>query len=43
METTQLRDASKSENEWIVDKNIPIFKGDGREYIEKLVYVGKES
>ncbi len=22
METTQLRDASKSENEWIVDKNI---------------------
>ena len=34
METTQLRDASKSENEWIVDKNIPIFKGDGREYIE---------
>ena len=43
METTQLRDASKSENEWIVDKNIPIFKGDGREYIEKLVYVGEES
>ena len=43
METTQLRDASKSENEWFVDKNIPIFKGDGREYIEKLVYVGEES
>lgn len=24
---------------WIIDTNIPIFKGDGREYIEKLVYV----
>lgn len=43
MQTIQLRDTSKSENEWIVDKNIPIFKGDGRKYIEKLVYVGEES
>lgn len=30
----------KTENGWILDENIPIFKGDGREYIEKLVYVG---
>lgn len=43
MQTIQLSDTSKSENEWIVDKNIPIFKGDGRKYIEKLVYVGEES
>lgn len=25
---------------WIIDTNIPIFKGEGREYIDKLVYVG---
>lgn len=30
----------KTENGWIIDENIPIFKGDGRDYIEKLVYVG---
>ena len=35
-----LRDISKSENKWIIDTNIPIFKGEGREYIDKLVYVG---
>ena len=29
--------------EWVIDTEIPIFKGDGREYIEKLVYVGEES
>jgi hypothetical protein len=25
---------------WIIDKDIPIFKGEGREYIEKLIMVG---
>ena len=25
---------------WVIDKNIPIFKGEGREYIERLVMVG---
>lgn len=39
--TAQLRDTSKSENEWIIDKNIPIFKGDGREYVDKLIYIGE--
>lgn len=42
MATAQLRDASKSENEWIIDTDIPIFKGEGREYIDRLVFVGKE-
>lgn len=42
MATAQLRDASKSENEWIIDTNIPIFKGEGREYIDRLVFVGEE-
>ena len=40
--TAQLRDTSKSENEWIIDTNIPIFKGEGREYIDRLVFVGEE-
>lgn len=26
---------------WIIDKNIPIFKGDGRKYIEDLVFIGE--
>lgn len=29
--------AIKTETGWIIDKNIPIFKGEGREYIEKLI------
>lgn len=40
--TAQLRDASKSENEWIIDTDIPIFKSEGREYIDRLVFVGEE-
>lgn len=24
-------------NEWIIDTSIPIFKGEGREYIERLI------
>lgn len=27
---------------WIIDRDIPIFKGEGREYIDKLIYVGEE-
>ena len=27
---------------WIIDTDIPIFKGKGREYIDKLVYIGEE-
>ena len=35
--TAQLRDTSKSENEWIIDRDIPIFRNEGREYIERLI------
>ena len=42
METAQLRDTSKSENEWIIDTEIPIFKNEGREYIDRLIYIGEE-
>lgn len=27
---------------WIIDKDIPIFKGEARNYIDKLIYVGEE-
>lgn len=40
--TVQLRDTSKSENKWIIDTDIPIFKGEGREYIDRLIFVGEE-
>lgn len=39
--TAQLKDTSKTENEWIIDINIPIFKGEGREYIDELVFIGE--
>lgn len=26
---------------WIIDKEIPMFKGEGRDYIDKLIYVGE--
>ena len=34
------KDAVKR-TEWIIDTEIPIFKGEGREYIDKLIYVGE--
>ena len=40
--TAQLRDTSMSENEWIIDTDIPIFKGEGREYVDRLVFIGEE-
>ena len=42
MVTAQLRDTSKSKNEWIIDTDIPIFKGEGREYIDRLVFIGED-
>ena len=40
--TAQLRDTSRSENEWIIDTDIPIFKSEGREYVDRLVFIGEE-
>lgn len=36
-----LLDETAGENEWIIDKDIPIFKGEGRKYIDNLVFVGE--
>jgi tRNA(His) 5'-end guanylyltransferase len=33
----KLRNINEKESAWIVDKDIPIFKGEGREYIERLI------
>lgn len=41
METVQLRDTSKAENEWIIDTEIPNFKGEDRKYIDDLIFVGE--
>lgn len=30
-----------SRNRWIIDKEIPVFTGENRSYIEKLIYVGE--
>ena len=38
--TCQLRDPKKPENAWVIDNNIPIFKGADREYIDKLFMIG---
>ena len=28
--------------EWVIDTEIPFFKGEGREYIDKLIHVGED-
>ena len=40
-EKCMLRDSKQGENNWIVDKDIPIFKSEGRRYIESLVNIGE--
>lgn len=34
-------DGDAERSRWVIDKDIPIFKGEGREYIEKLVMVSE--
>ena len=34
-----VEDPGKHTNEWIIDKNIPIFKGDDRRYIDNLINI----
>ena len=35
----ETEEESITRTQWVVDREIPIFKGEGREYIDKLVYV----
>lgn len=39
-EPNELGDVAVGNSRWIIDKEIPIFKGEGREYIDRLVMVG---
>lgn len=39
--TPHSTDSQSVRSSWIIDKDIPIFKGEGREYIERLVNVGE--
>lgn len=38
----QLRNPKENENAWIIDKDIPIFKGEGRKYVDELIYIGEK-
>ena len=40
-EPNELGDVAIGDSRWIIDKEIPIFKGEGREYIEKLIMIGE--
>lgn len=40
--TARLRVLGAGENTWIIDRDIPKFSGDGRKYIDELIYVGEE-
>ena len=40
--TAQLRDTTANENDWIIDNEIPIFKGEGRKYIDDLIFMGED-
>ena len=37
-----LTDDGAIRTHWMIDRGIPIFKGENREYIDKLIYVGEE-
>ena len=37
----RMYDIKADEHEWIIDREVPIFKGEGRKYIDRLIYVGE--
>ena len=37
----RMLDKNAGENEWVIDKNIPIFKGEDRKYVDNFVFVGE--
>ena len=36
-----IKDGAYPKSIWMIDLDIPIFKGDGRQYIDKLIYIGE--
>ena len=39
-ETCEIRNSNEPETAWIIDNDIPIFKGEGRRYIDELIFIG---
>lgn len=39
-ETCEIRSPKEPETAWIIDNDIPIFKGEGRRYIDELIFIG---
>lgn len=39
-ETCEIRNPKEPETAWIIDNDIPIFKGEGRRYIDELIFIG---
>lgn len=39
-ETCKIRNPKEPETAWIIDNDIPIFKGEGRRYIDELIFIG---
>lgn len=40
-EDVDIKDGAYPRTRWIIDKEIPIFKGEDRNYIERFIYVGE--
>ena len=40
-ENVDNKDGAVVRKHWIIDKEIPIFKGEDREYIDKLIFIGE--
>ena len=39
--TARLIDSTKTENNWVIDTEMPILKGEDRAYVDDLVYIGE--
>lgn len=39
-ETCEIRNPKEPETAWIIDNDIPIFKGEGRRHIDELIFIG---
>ena len=40
-ENVDIKDGPCIRSRWIIDKEIPIFKGEDRNYVERFIYVGE--
>ena len=38
--TCEIRNPKEPETAWVIDNEIPIFKGEGRKYIDELIFIG---